>query len=53
MLAQPAISLGIVEIARHITHSLGEPLPFGRCDFVEMELAIMSDVSSYTASISG
>src|SRR6516225_489870 len=45
MLAQPAISLRIVEIARQITHPLSEPSPCGLYKFVEMKLAITSDMS--------
>src|SRR6516164_9672223 len=50
MLAQPAISLRIVEIARQITHPLSEPLPCGLYKFIEMELAITSDVSFHCIS---
>src|SRR5262249_44482228 len=38
-------SLRIVEIAGQIAHPLGEPLPCGLREFVEMELAIMSGES--------
>src|SRR5215467_6080117 len=50
MLAQPAIGLRIVEIAGQIAHPLGEPLPGGLRKFVEMEFAVMGDVSSHCLS---
>src|SRR6516225_12367321 len=50
MLAQPAISLRIVEIARQITHPLSEPSPCGLYKFVEMKLAITSDMSFHCIS---
>src|SRR5215471_21385237 len=50
MLAQPSISLGIVEIAREIAHPLSEPSPCGLYKFVEMKLAITSDVSLHCIS---
>jgi len=45
MLAQPAISLRIGEIARQIAHPLGKPLPCCLHEFVEMEFATFSHVS--------
>src|SRR6476469_4165440 len=45
MLAEPAIGLRTVEIARQIAHPGGEPLPRRLVEFVEMELAIVRDES--------
>ena len=40
---EPAIGLRIVEVTLQIAHALGEPLPGGLVEFVEMELAIVGD----------
>ena len=45
MLAKLAIRFRIVEIARHVAHPLGEPLPRGLVEIVEMKLAIVGDES--------
>ena len=45
MLAEPAISVRIVEVARQVTHPVGEPLPSGLVEFVEMKPAIVRDES--------
>src|SRR5262249_22969733 len=47
MLAQPAISLRVVEITGQIARPLDEPLPRGLYKLVEMELAVLGDVSSH------
>src|SRR5262249_56126708 len=47
MLAEPAISVRIVEVARQVTHPVGEPLPSGLVEFVEMKPAIVRDKFFY------
>ena len=45
VLAEPATSVRIVEVARQVTHPVGEPLPCCLVEFVEMKLAIVRDES--------
>ena len=43
MRAQPLVSRGIVEIALHIAHALGQPRPRILIEAAEFELAILAD----------